>query len=465
MGKKITPFLRFATGATAPLGGYGRCRLSTPPLRFAAGATARSGGYWVSPILGNHLRSRWSVAALVLSLAACGSNPPAHVVLEPPPVRTAQPDEQPRTATKPGQVRPQQDVTARAPARPAARPAPLMHGRALLEQLIPAAVTDRSAWANDIITAFGALDIPQTADHFCSVIAITEQESSFRADPSVPGLPQIARNEIEKQRERAGVPKLVVHSALQMSSPNGKSYSERLDGVQTERQLSDLFDDFIGMVPMGKTFFAERNPVRTGGPMQVSVTFAEKHASTRKYPYPIAGTIRNEVFARRGGMYFGIAHLLDYPVSYDNRIYRFADYNAGQYASRNAAFQNALAIVTGAALDLDGDLLRYDQGHAASEASATEIAARKLAPRLQLNATDMRRDLEHAKTLDFEKTRLYARVFALSDKVSAKPVPRAVLPRISLQSPKFTRKLTTEWFAKRVEDRHRRCLARIADAG
>src|SRR2546421_407269 len=118
-------------------------------------------------------------------------------------------------------------------------------------------------------------------------VTITEQESSFRADPSVPGLPQIAWKEIDKQRERAGVPKLMVHTAFQLSSPNGKSYSERLDSVKTERQLSDLFEDFIGMVPLGKTFFADRNPVRTGGPMQVSVAFAEKHAASKKYPYPI----------------------------------------------------------------------------------------------------------------------------------------------------------------------------------
>jgi len=41
---------------------------------------------------------------------------------------------------------------------------------------------------------------------------------------------------------------------------------------------------------------------------------------------------------------------------------------------------------------------------------------------------------------------------------------RAVVPAIDLQSAKFTRPLTTQWFAERVVTRHRQCLARSGKA-
>ena len=324
---------------------------------------------------------------------------------------------------------------------------------------MPASVADKDGWAADIHSAMAVLEIPLTPDNICAVVSVTEQESGFRVDPPIPNLPKLAWAEIERQREKIGIPRLVLDAALSLQSSNGKSYRERLDAARTERDLSAVFEDMIGRVPMGRMFFEDRNPVRTGGPMQVSVAFAREHARLRKYPYPVVESIRDEVFTRRGGMYFGIAHLLDYPAPYDRYLYRYADFNAGHYASRNAAFQSALALLTGSKLELDGDLVHAVQGRDA-RIGATETAARSLATALRMGEAEIRRDLELGKRRDFERTELYRRVFAMADERGGKPVPRAVVPAIELHSVKFTRKLTTQWFAERVVTRHRQCLTR-----
>ena len=333
--------------------------------------------------------------------------------------------------------------------------------RALIERAIPSTVPSRAAWAADLYAALATLEIPATPQHVCAVVAVTEQESSFRANPTVPGLAAIAWKEIDAKAERAGIPMLLVRTALRLDSPNGKTYSERIDAATTELELSRIFQDLIATVPMGQRLFGRYNPVRTGGPMQVSVAFAEDHVRERPYPYPVTTSVRDEVFTRRGGLYFGTAHLLGYPARYDALIYRYADFNAGHYASRNAAFQNAVSTASGIPLDLDGDLVAYDRDESKGPGS-TERATRTLGRRLGLDDGDIRRALEQGPTAAFERTTLYSRVFELADRAAQKPLPRAVLPQIALQSPKITRKLTTEWFAKRVDERHGRCLARVA---
>ncbi len=327
---------------------------------------------------------------------------------------------------------------------------------------MPPSVADRPGWAIDIYAAFVALRIDPSIDNVCGVLAVTEQESTFHADPAVPRLGALARAEIDRRAERIGVPKFVVSAALQLRSPDTRTWSERIDAAKTERELSDVFEDFIDQVPLGRRVLAGYNPVRTGGPMQVSVDYAERHVRAAPYPYRMSGSVRDEVFSRRGGLYFGIAHLFDYPANYDRPIYRYADFNAGHYASRNAAFQNAVSRASGVPLELDGDLVVH--GSDASRPGATEAAVRSLGSRLNIGDTAIRRALEQDETPALETTPLYERVYALADRQNGSPLPRAMLPRIQLRSPKITRSLTTEWFARRVDERHNRCVARAVAA-
>ncbi|WP_425531445.1 DUF1615 domain-containing protein [Pseudoxanthomonas winnipegensis] len=328
--------------------------------------------------------------------------------------------------------------------------------RAEIVRKLPATLPDAQGWADDVYVALTAQGIDPSPEHVCAVLAVTEQESTYQADPPVPGLPAIARGEIDRRAAALHVPGLLVDAALRITSPDGRSYAQRLAAVRTERQLSELYEDFVGMVPLGGKLFGGLNPVRTGGPMQVSIAFAQTR--TRGYPYPLQAGVRHEVFTRRGGLYFGTAHLLGYAAHYDALLYRFADFNAGWYASRNAAFQAAVSRASGIKLALDGDLLRPGAGM--DDPGATERAVRALGARLDMDEGQIRRALQQGDTLAFEDSALYARVFALGDAAAGRPLPRAVLPGIRLESPKITRQLTTAWFADRVNARWQRCMRR-----
>lgn len=320
---------------------------------------------------------------------------------------------------------------------------------------IPATVPDREGWAGDIANALHALELPGNSENICAVLAVIEQEGGYVVDPPVPNLGAIARRELEARANAKHVPHFAVAAALNVRASNGKRYADWLAGVRTENQLSLLYEDLVDRVPLGERWLAGWNPVQTGGPMQVSIAFAE--ANARGYPYPIPTTIRREVFTRRGGLYFGITHLLGYQTPYQRKIHRFADYNAGHYASRNAAFQNAVAIASGRKLAIDGDVLAY--GAPLDRPGETESALRAIASKLEMDDAQIRRALQQADQLEFNQSPLYQRVFRIAEVRAGKPLPREMLPGIRLESPKITRQLTTAWFAERVDGRYRRCLA------
>ncbi|MCF5947963.1 DUF1615 family protein, partial [Xanthomonas perforans] len=91
---------------------------------------------------------------------------------------------------------------------------------------------------------------------------------------------------------------------------------------------------------------------------------------------------------------------------------------------------------------------------------STERAARSLVSQLAMSDRQLRRALEAGNTADFADSDLYRQVFALAERSAGKPLPRAVLPGITLESPKITRTLTTAWFAQRVNERWKRCMSK-----
>jgi hypothetical protein len=334
-------------------------------------------------------------------------------------------------------------------------PAYLEDPRSMIQRLLPRSVKERAEWATDIYTPFIALNIRPTPENLCAVIAVVEQESGFHVNPVVPGLPKIAMQALDERAEHAHVPVVLVHAALQLDSSSGRPYTQWIENARTEKDLSDIFEDFTGKVPLGRALFERWNPIRTRGPMQVNVDFAEQFVHSQPYPYHYDGSIGDELFTRRGSVYFGVAHLLGYPASYGSFLYRFADFNAGQYASRNAAFQNAVAVASRVPLVRDGALLPHEGD--ADNPGMTELAIVMLAKRLHIGQDDIRRDLAQGKTKEFEDTDLYQGVFALAERMLGRPLPRAMLPQIELHGPKITRKLTTEWYAHRVDERFQRC--------
>ena len=68
--------------------------------------------------------------------------------------------------------------------------------------------------------------------------------------------------------------------------------------------------------------------------------------------------------------------------------------------------------------------------------------------------------LAQGTQLEFGDGGLSEQVFALAEARAGKPLPRALIPGIRLDSPKIRRELTTEWFANRVDGRYQACMRR-----
>ena len=65
-----------------------------------------------------------------------------------------------------------------------------------------------------------------------------------------------------------------------------------------------------------------------------------------------------------------------------------------------------------------------------------------------------------AKSAAFEDTPTWKAISAAFEAKLGRPPAEAILPRVDLVSPKFTRPLTTQWFAENTQRRYAACRAR-----
>ncbi len=335
-------------------------------------------------------------------------------------------------------------------------------------------VREARGWAIDLLDVLRLHELPANRENVCSSIAIIAQESGFQADPSVTGLGRLSEKTI---RDKLDAIPLLGNTALDFleTTPNAKdSYMQRIRAARTERDLDMTYRAMVAdaarqsslgvVVESGllNTLIEGRNQINTIGSMQVSVSFAMEHAKKRRWlPMSLndAYSVRDELYTRHGGMYYGVLQLLGYETGYDRKVYRFADYNAGRYASRNAAFQKQVAALSGEKLATDGDLLLYDtSGRAKKKPSSSEKALRRIAD--GIDDKQLRADLLREKENDFVKTRTYTTVREEYAKNAKQAAKFAEVPAIALNSPKIKHAMTTQIFADRVNRRYQACMAK-----
>lgn len=316
-------------------------------------------------------------------------------------------------------------------------------------------------WASDIHHALTAAKQQPSQDNVCAVVAVIEQESGFKADPAVAGIRQILNSKIAKMQSNP-LMAVALNLRLAQTAANGKSFKYNINSIHTEHDFEAWYNEFAAekYTFLGLKYLKKDvdDIITTAGSMQVSVDYARDVASQLGAS---SSNMREQIYTREGGVLFGTAHLLYYPADYSSMYYRFADYNAGHYASRNAAFQKMLRAVSGdKKIAFDGDLLSYKDGTAQASQVYRTILSLAKKQGYALTEVDLMRDLKREKQADFTQTAVYQWISELHQKRFG-AILKEQVPTIVLKSDKITRKLTTQWYADNVNRRFKSCLNRL----
>jgi len=346
-------------------------------------------------------------------------------------------------------------------------------------QLVPPDEKDREGWAQDVLAALEAHRLYPSAEAVCSVLAVIEQESGFEPNPAVPGLARIVQERLEAYADKLGpLGPPTIKALLEGKAPGERqTFEQRLKLVKTERDLDRVFRELLEYYETEhpKTYTAAQlasalfkssrledlNPITTAGSMQVSVRFSADLAGGDEQA---ERRVREELYTRGGGVYYGTARLLGYEALYDDPLYRFADYNAGFYASRNAAVQAQVSRLTNIKLVQDGDLLAYDkQGEPVDEDSNSLKALLAFRARYapeDLSERRVRKDALKEKEREFEETDTWEAIKRTYQEVTGEAPTYAQLPTVTIRSPKISGDRSTAWFAQSVNKRYQRCMGR-----
>ena len=333
---------------------------------------------------------------------------------------------------------------------------------------------DPRGWAIDLLDVLRSQNQPPSRENVCSAIAIIDQESNFVADPAVAGLGALAEKTLRAKADRIPILGRMAMQFLETTPSSNDSYMERIRSARTERDLDMTYRSMVEdagkrsslslVVESGllNQLIEDRNDINTIGSMQVSVRFALENAKRRRWlPMTLTDVyaVRDDLYTRHGGLYYGVLQLLDYESGYNRKIFRFADYNAGRYASRNAAFQGLISTLSNLKLTKDGDLLLYNKDQQPlKKVSESEKALRSIIAKYKLGIDDpsLRADLLKEKDTRFISTQIYREV----RKLMKQPVAFAEIPSIELNSPKIKHHMTTQNFAQSVDRRYQKCVGK-----
>lgn len=342
-----------------------------------------------------------------------------------------------------------------------------------IAKLLPSRVTNKKSWATDISRVFDELNIHKDKQNICTVVAVIDQESNFHANPSVANLGEASLKAIDDRLEsKLGKTMAGVFRKMLATKPTKKdNFIAQIKRVKTEQELDELYQEIFdyfttsykvsGLTNLtkltGEAVDERLNPITTLGSMQVHIDYARANRRANMSDR----ALRADLYGQYGGLYYGIHRLMLYQADYDKPLYRFADYNSGMYSSRNAAFQQRIATLTGKKISIDGDLLLYSGGGVSSQRSQTETALISLLSTLPtpMNDKQIRSDLRKEKRQSFENTATYKAVNDLFKKKKGKKPSYAIMPQVVISGPKLSQDYNTNWFATRVDKRYQTCMS------